>query len=208
MIFFRALCIVFLLAATASAEGFPAHFGVIGVELDDRLNVRSEPNARSEIVDTYHPHQLNIEVMRASPDGKWGFVGTGESNGWVSLRFLERQNHLAAGEFPRPFHCSGTEPFWNLDFDIRGTSYSDLATGQNHQLETQKVELSHVGASISGGTAVLIQSATITRRLDFALLACSDGMSDREFAWSARLMTETQAGQSFETGCCSQDSTH
>lgn len=208
MTFMRSLLILLFFSTAAAADDFPAHFNVTGVATDDTLNVRQAPNARAAIVMEYHPYQLNIEVTRVSPDGKWGYVSTGEGNGWTSMRYLERQNHLALGEFPRPFHCSGAEPFWNLDFNIRGTSYSSLALNETYTLETLSEDVVHSGTAIRSGETALRQSPSVTKILTFELASCGDGMSDREFPYSAVLRTQGPDGQSVETGCCSLNSTN
>lgn len=199
-----ALALIFA-ASTAVADGFPAHFSVSGVAADDWLNIRSEPRSDAVKVGDFGPYDLNIEVLRTSPDGKWGFVGNGEGNGWTAMRFLERQNHLNAGDFPRPFKCFGNEPFWTMNFGVNGTSYSELAIAQTNMLETLNEDVTYDGMRILGGTAVLKQSGTVSHTVMFKMAQCSDGMSDREFGWSAVLVTQVPSGQSFEMGCCTMD---
>ncbi|HGG04386.1 MAG TPA: SH3 domain-containing protein, partial [Aliiroseovarius sp.] len=98
----------------ALAQNLPDAFFVTGVAADDVLNIRAEPSARSAIVGQLGPQAINVEVIAFSDNGKWGKVSTGEGNGWVAMRFLERSNHTPAGEVPRPMACFGTEPFWAL----------------------------------------------------------------------------------------------
>ena len=95
------------------AETLPALFAVTGVAADDVLNIRAAPDAGAAAVGSFDPTRINIEVLDVSADGTWGMVGLPEGNGWVAMRFLERQEAVA-GSIPHPSTCIGTEPFWTL----------------------------------------------------------------------------------------------
>lgn len=203
----RFICLFLLLSTAALADGFPAHFSVSDVSQDDRLNIRSAPNGSSDIIGDYGPYQLNIEVLRTSNDTLWGLVGVGERNGWVSMRYLERQKHLAVGEFPRPLSCFGTEPFWTLTVGVRGDEYTSLATARRDALELTSENVSNNGTDIFGGRAIFNASLGANHTLIFNCGYCNDGMSDREFGWSAMLFTQSPDGNSVSVGCCSMDFT-
>lgn len=203
----RFICLYLLLSTAALADGFPAHFSVTDVSQDDRLNIRSAPNASSDIIGDYGPYQLNIEVLRTSNDNRWGLVGVGERNGWGSMRYLKRQTHLAVGEFPRPLSCFGTEPFWALTVGIRGDEYSSLATGRRDVLKLTSEAVSNNGTDILGGRAIFDAALAVNHTLIFKRGYCSDGMSDREFGWAAMLFTQSPDGNHVDTGCCSMDFT-
>jgi len=110
MMFFKALNFLVLSATVASAQSFPWVYNVTDVAEDDRLNIRAAPDAGSAILGDYYAYAVNIEVLETTPDGSWGKVGAGGRNGWVSMRFLDRQPDDYPHEFPRPMVCSGTEP--------------------------------------------------------------------------------------------------
>lgn len=203
----RFLCFFIFMATTAAADGFPAHFNVTGVADDDRLNIRAAPDHLSEIIGDYGPYRLNIEVLRTSNDGAWGYVGLGEGNGWVSMRYLERQNHLTAGEFPRPFTCFGTEPFWNLTAGLRGDEYDAPETGRR-DLTAISEQIAYSGNNVAGGSAVFQEGPTLDRTLIFKRGYCGDGMSDRKFGWTAMLFTQAPDGNSVASGCCTMDVTN
>lgn len=203
----RFICLFLLLSTAVMADGFPAYFNVTGVAHDDRLNIRSTPNGSSEIIGNYGPYQMNIEVLRTSDSGIWGRVGVGERNGWVAMRYLERQNHLATGEFPRPLSCFGTEPFWSLTVGVRGDEYTSLATGRRDVLEVTSEDISNKGREIMGGRAIFDVGQDVSHTLIFKRGYCSDGMSDREFGWMGMLFTQSSGGNNVAVGCCSMDFT-
>lgn len=98
--------VVALMASPVAAQNLPARYATTGVAAQDRLNIRSAPDASSDIIGAYGPYALNIEVIRLSDDGKWGLIGIGERNGWVAMRFLAPSDHQA----PNTFHAQCLAP--------------------------------------------------------------------------------------------------
>ena len=184
------------LATAAQADDFPGRFMVNDVASDDRLNIRSEPNAGADIVGSYPPYALNIEVLGTTPDGRWGEVGFGEGNGWVAMRYLARTPDESADEVPRPLICAGTEPFWSLGLFPRGDSFERAGEPREplSEISSARGENGFV-ISFSGETAgtstLVVQRAT-----------CSDGMSDRIFGWAALLYKAGQETDTVFSGCC------
>jgi hypothetical protein len=68
---------------------------VVGVEFDDTLNVREEPDARSQIVDELDPWATDFivtELAEQTNNGVWRQVKTEAGvAGWVNARFLVGQ---------------------------------------------------------------------------------------------------------------------
>lgn len=187
----RLLLILWLLPAAALAQSFPALHHVTGVASDDVLNIRAAPSAGAARIGAFEPGARDIEVIRTQ--GGWGLVNAGEGAGWVSMRFLRRQE---AGDYAlaRRIACSGTEPFWSLAID------------QGHSVRFSTME----GGAQSHPAGLLQRSANRSDR--FALRAgplvaviargaCSDGMSDRAYGLSVDLLTDGQAP--LRSGCCS-----
>lgn len=180
----------------ASATEFPELFSVTGVASDDVLNVRANHAASSNIVGHIAPDGKNIEIVRVSPDGKWGETNIGEASGWVSMRYLERM----AGETENPLRtelsCFGTEPFWSLHLT------------QNQSAEFQNPDTGTVVFSIGTLTASSGQTGRYATRLDnagFAVIRrefCSDGMSDRSYGLSVDVGLSSPELVMF-SGCCS-----
>ena len=121
------LSIIFfaMYGVSSDAQTLPALYDVTGVEADDSLNVRTAPDATSNIVATIHSTGTNIEVIAINDTQGWGLVNIGEQSGWTSLRYLERQPNQDTGDFPAITDCYGTEPFWNIDFDESIASWID-----------------------------------------------------------------------------------
>lgn len=189
-----------LIPISAWADSFPARFQVTGVAADDILNIRAAPIASAEIRGKLRPFAINVEVLHLSHDGKWGMVSTGESNGWVSMRYLEPRPSADPHAIPRPFTCSGTEPFWTLAMTPRGAEFSEPDTPREDLNEGFE------GVADAGYFANFDQGPYISYVLMAERAMCGDGMSDREFGFSARLFVETPDGNRFLRGCCTMDS--
>lgn len=200
MIIRAAIAASMIWATSAFAQqDLPAHYITTGIAANDTLNIRSAPDASSEIVGEYGPYTVNIEVIRLSDDGKWGFVGLGEGNGWVSMRFLEPSNHQDPNAFPRPIRCFGNEPFWNLNVTVRGDEYQELGDVR------RDLNLISENAAPDGAIAVFEEGPTLNRTLIVKKGLCQDGMSDREFGWTATLFNEAPDGNTVQSGCCTLD---
>lgn len=194
----RLLLALTLSASGAAAQELPAAFGVTNVAKEDVLNIRAAPSARSAIIGTYAPDDLNIEVLSTSPDGKWGRVGVSEGNGWVAMRFLARSEDTPTDTLPRPLICSGTEPFWTLAMTPGGDEY--LTPDDRRDLTlTAKV------AAPQGYLVTFTEGATLTHTLIVQRGLCSDGMSDRDFGWRAMLFKQAPDGNTLAAGCCTLD---
>ena len=191
-----------LLATPAFAQVFPEVYVTTGISSDDTLNIRAEPSGSAPIIGEYGPFTLNIEVLRTTPDGQWGMVGTGEGNGWVFMRYLERSDQNYPYEFSRPIRCLGTEPFWNLNVTVRGNEYLELG------MEPRDLEMIQSANAFNGGLAVFQEGPTLNRTLITKRGYCSDGMSDREYGWQATLFTEAPDGNYVQSGCCTLDTNY
>jgi len=180
------------------ADTLPAHFIVKDVAANDVLNIRSEPTASAEIVGFYGPYTTNIEVLELSPDGKWGKVGLGETNGWASLRFLEASGHVAPNEIPRPISCFGTEPFWTFNLTQRGDEFLALDADRK-DLEPSDAIVTQNGFSIEFNE---------NEQLLVSRGQCSDGMSDRDFGWQGTALLFRPDGPVVAQGCCTLDASN
>lgn len=195
-----AACALPVLAPPARAETLPAAFMVKGVAADDLLNIRAEPTASAEILGTIEPQALNVEVTEISPDGKWGLVAAGgERNGWVALRYLERQPVLDPALLPRPMTCLGTEPFWRLGLFDQGAEWQTPETPRSDLSVAQEAVAPEGFLIHAEDGAERLYTLTIQRAL------CGDGMSDRRYGFAARLFVETPEGNRLLSGCCTLD---
>lgn len=182
--------------APASAQDravpdLPALFTVTGVDWDDVLNLRAEPDAAAAIAGTLQPGSMDVEVLSLSPDGQWGLVPLGEGSGWVAMRFLVRQRE-APTPLPRPLLCRGTEPFWSLTLDSQGHVFE--RPGEGVQFLRQHGEVAGFGGGVM---AFDLDGQTLD--LTIVREACSDGMSDRPYGLTAFVWNR---GETFLEGCC------
>lgn len=186
-----------LWAQTSFAQSFPAQFAVTGVADNDVLNIRAEPRASAELIGTYWPYAVNIEVLRLSDDRAWGLVALPEGNGWVSMRYLERQT-IPAGELPLPLICVGTEPFWSLGIYPGGSEFNDPETG--------RIDIGLTNYTV-GNNGVFVRLDSTDRSIHLITRRgwCTDGMSDREFGWSATMFMQHASGSGSWSGCCTYD---
>lgn len=193
-------------AEQGSASSFPALFDVTGVTARDVLNLREEPSAGAGVAGSLAADATGIEVVRLSPDGKWGRVSRGEGAAWVSMRYLARQPAAGWETLGQPLRCLGTEPFWAFDLDTPAGQIRLSRPGQSDPLPLA-IDWSRFGSGAGGFAGLSLsdgQGGTGFASLTGA--ACSDGMSDREFSISVRLFLNLQdpdsTGRSGYFGCC------
>jgi uncharacterized membrane protein len=179
------LCAAFLAAQAETVE-------VTGVAFDDVLNLRAEPRAGAPIAGALPPAAFGIEALKRT-DG-WIYVRSGQLEGWASARFL-RPQFVPREQPPSPLQCLGTEPFWSFALEGNALTYStpDLKPVAAQIGVVQRSRNSTIVWRVAPKDGP-IASATIE-----AHQACSDGMSDRVFSFSARV--ETRDGM-FLSGCC------
>lgn len=180
----------------------PSRADVVGVAANDQLNIRSQPNAKSDVVGTLAPDAKGFEITGFDPSGSWARVSMGEASGWVSGRFVQLKNDTwALGQVPSTLSCYGTEPFWNLKRSASGMTFS-TPDQEPRQLELRVVMdrglpedpmRSLIAGDGKGRVTAVIQPQQ-----------CSDGMSDREFGLAATVIMDGQGQKSrMLTGCCS-----
>jgi uncharacterized membrane protein len=191
----RLLAWLILFALPATAQDLPALYTVTDVAPDDTLNIRSGPDAGSPVLGTLAPDATNIEVVRLSPDGRWGVVNFYDVAGWASMSFLTTQQ--SAAPMMQSLECFGTEPFWSVTF-AGHMAYTPM-DGPKRKIDitdrTRAINRTDRYA-LSGATATDSATAVITRRM------CSDGMSDTAFGLSLDFILNTRTGRMFLSGCC------
>ncbi len=169
-------------AADSIGPTLPALYQVAGIAADDHLNIRAAPDGAAEIIGTLAYDATGIEVFALSHEGHWALLNSGETSGWVALRFLapEPETRNALG-LPRGLVCSGTEPFWGMTFSEDGALI----------LRTPETQSSHaiVSAAPSAGFVQIAETGyrfvwqSSQEQVTAHILPgqCSDGMSDRAY---------------------------
>lgn len=187
------------LPVLALAGGFPAAFDVTGVVQSDALNIRAEPSASAPVIGAIGPNATSVEVLETTADGAWGKVGHAEGNGWVAMRYLSATPEPDPEHVPRPLSCFGTEPFWSIGLFQSGPEYNSPDTG------AVPLTLLDEASSPQGYLVRLEEGPAIERTLIVRRARCSDGMSDREFGFSAFVFLTSPEGNATLSGCCTLD---
>lgn len=192
----RWVALIFALCASqavAAIETWPALYDVQDVALDDMLNVRTHPNASSEIIATLAPNATSIEVIDVDEDHLWGLINTPEGFGWVSLQFMEKHPRWA-GSFPPVTACFGTEPFWSMTrtqsqtkLDYFGEVLEAAPTTDGFVSQNRYY---HFGLVIGDSRAFITENV------------CSDGMSDNLYGLTIEIFTRVEGNPAFLAGCC------
>ncbi len=193
------LLIILACPASASQDDWPALFNVTGVAQDDVLNIRAEPDAASEIIGTLAPNAANIEVLWPDEKYNWGQVNTGEGAGWISLRYLARQDGQWAGRVPPIVRCFGTEPFWSIDREGEFL----LSAGLERATTAYRVSRTLTAAGRYDPHVIQAEGPDATLWLRFGRAECSDGMSERLYGIEADAIIDGVNGPEMLSGCCS-----
>ncbi|MFT4715541.1 MAG: putative membrane protein [Paracoccaceae bacterium] len=200
--------ILFGPAAAQEMRVDPELFDVKNVASDDVLNIRRDPNGSSDKIGVLSHDQTSVEVIATVDSGKWGLVNSDEGSGWVSMRFMQPSSSTSEN-FPAGLVCSGTEPFWFLEFNLDGSADADWSP----------MGLTDEQNSIYADFWSSRPQNRITKTYGFELLKeltgsgvranglirtelCNDGMSDREFGFSIDLMLAGPE-RKLISGCCS-----
>lgn len=190
------------LAVTGSALAEPTYHRVTGVAADDVLNIRAAPRATSADIGDLAHDAHRIEVFEFDASGNWAHIAQNGRDGWVSARFLARDEvaTLADSTVPVGLVCSGTEPFWALDLHGTEARYSLPGDGDtDFALDSVDVAEGH-----SGSPALITASADTKEVIEATVtgITCSDGMSDRSYGWTMTMQLGKPGQQRFLKGCC------
>lgn len=188
-------------SAFAQDANLPELFKVVDVAQSDKLNIRSEPNAMSDVVGTFEPGEQDIEVVAQSNDGSWSQVNSGDGAGWVASKFLAVQPHTwGEGQLPESLRCLGTEPFWSLLNTEKKLTYKSI-DGEEQTFSEPKI----IERNFEGDRHRVVLAGDGDHSLTTVIQPgqCSDGMSDRNYALSATLIFQSKGAEpSALYGCC------
>ena len=191
-----------LLALPVMALAEPTYHRVTGVASTDTLNVRAAPSASSADIGDLAHDARRIEAFAFDETGNWARIALNERDGWVSTRFLTRDEveTLGPSTVPVGLVCGGTEPFWALGLYGEDARYSHPEDG-----DTDFAFDSVVVAEGRLGNPALVTVATEDAQVIEATISgesCSDGMSDRSYGWTISLQLIAPGKRRFLTGCC------
>ena len=198
----RASLIAFAIALPVLVQAEPSYHRVVGVAIDDVLNVRSEPSASSADIGDLAYDAHRIEALEFDSTGNWARIALNERDGWVATRFLTRDEVPTLGEttLPQGLICGGTEPFWALGLYGTDARYSHPVDG-----DSDFAFDSIVTAEGRLGSPALVTLATEDSRVIEATIlgaTCFDGMSDRSYGWTITMQLIALGQRRFLSGCC------
>lgn len=186
----------------------PRLFDVTGVASNDVLNIRQLPSASSPKVGALAFNQRAVEVIATHNGGRWGLVNYGKGAGWISMRFM-RELPSDPNSFPTSLHCSGTEPFWFLNFWPGGTADADwsMMLGGAPTLSLYRAYWADTPVNRSSskfGFKLLWQDAGPAAEVSGIIERgfCDDGMSERYFGYFVDVIVDS-GQRRLISGCCS-----
>lgn len=194
---FAALAIVVLagVCGAFAAEYVPT-LSVISVGRGDTLKLREQPDARSRQLGFLAPNDEGITIVgQAVQNLDWIQIQKGRARGWANARFLAYGTTSAQRRLPVRLTCTGTEPFWSVEI-----GYGRADTNFNLGQTKGRIALA-APISASGRPGLWLHSALDRRDPSSFLIeakACSDGMSDRRYAFSVA----ARMGDRLYSGCC------
>lgn len=187
--------------APAESWTAPDLYRVTGVATNDVLNVRAEPRADALKLGEFGPDAAPVEVIavREIDGARWGQVLEGGRPGWVNMAYLSpfEPETVAGSALPASLICTGTEPFWGLEFSADAASYTDPEREGDRTTLIETV----VSATARGEFPVAVDF----QGDDWAVIArerCSDGMSSDDYQWSVQYFTRIGESPAFLQGCC------
>ncbi|GLQ34555.1 hypothetical protein GCM10007939_08380 [Amylibacter marinus] len=174
----------------------PTIMQVSGLSAGDHLNLRAEPNARSEDIGDLAAGTF-VEVGVVDTSGAWARVIMGERSAWVARRYLTPVETpvLSPSGIAQNLACFGTEPFWNWSLSNGVEVTFSMSEGQRpvETLISNSVSANH---SLRYGLSSPNWGAVLEKR------ACYDGMSDRVYALQIDLLGVGGNEIKLLSGCC------
>lgn len=191
--------ILFMVALPLSCSSQPIDYNwvdVTNVNAGDTLSVRSQPDAKSEMLGELRYNQVGIKVTEKAPRGdssNWIPIQSGSLAGWVNLHYV-KPTKLAS--FAEPLKCLGTEPFWSLDSSNGQTAFSSMGDkASTYAIVNISQSQNQTNAWLFHFTDGANQRRIVLKKTG----QCSDNMSDRLYDYE--LGFELPEGR-YLTGCC------
>ncbi len=198
--FLLGICLLSVMPAWAEESLLPAYFDVAGVSRGDVLNLRAGPGTRYPVVGRLAHDARSIPVIAFDDSRRWARVRNGEGMAWASLSYLRRQPGQPDEHLPPRLHCGGTEPFWGLRIGRREARFEQ--PGQPAEVLEKRWEGTAVGM-LPHDFGLLLEGKEVAIRAVVQRGQCSDGMSDRLYGFSIRMLVESDDGPPrLYAGCC------
>lgn len=184
---------------------WPTYFRVGDLPPGETLTIRAEPNASSAERGAFKPGDGPIEVIATVRTGStdWAEFIHQENSAFVALRFLEPVEMETIGEtgVPVGLECGGTEPFWSVRFPSADRAIFD-AIGHDGGPEQFYISEALSAQNRGGAPAwIALDGDDLTAKMTIDYGWCSDGMSDRDYAWRVVFLLESPERPLMQ-GCC------
>lgn len=182
-----------LVAGTATAA---PTYSVIGVSQNDTLALRASASANAaKLADIPSDATDLVATGKVSASGEWAEIRYDGRRGWVSARYLA-YGEPGGVQIPARLQCSGTEPFWAITLRP-GTIDADL----NFLDRSYKRPIAGVSAAMNHNDIWIVKSPSGRTAISLIVRkeSCSDGMSDRDYPFSAVALVP---GADIIAGCC------
>ena len=220
IIAFTAMLLIVISAAFGGETGVQT-YRVIGVSPSDPsgLNVRDNVIEAQNIGETNVVGHLQWNKKGIISSGLvveignsvWRQIRSGELIGWVNEKYLEEETVPSLKEpTPDKLKCSGTEPFWSLNFSKSATSFSGSDLENGDWLEDVKLDTlaTHPIVEMGPGSwlVTLKPEATgsyIRTIISKAVPLCTDGMSNVLFPYEIIVLKGKVPRPVY--GCCQID---
>jgi uncharacterized membrane protein len=191
----HALLILTLLAAFVGPARADMSYSVFNVRPGDTLNMRTQPDPRAAVVQTIPHDAEGITLTGRMAQGAWAEATYRRKRGWINARFLGLGSP-GRYQLPAYLDCSGTEPFWSIavtpiqaraDMMFAERRYGFRLTRAQSAMNRSDILLLR-GVSRPGEMSLILRHE-----------ACSDGMSDTHYPYSAVALL---SGLDMVAGCC------
>ena len=197
------LFLVLLIFAQVGVVSAKGAYNVTGVAADDYLNVREQPDVKSQIVTRIPFDGSGIRRLDGTNnvDGQlWWRIKWEGKQGWVNKRYLllpqKKEPTTKNSDSKAALHCGGTEPFWGIKITKQALTFTPMG-GEKLNLPIVFNKTSDNNTKIAAIYAKK-QGEQVMAILQ-KVRSCSDGMSDIDYPYSISAVINNQQ---FYSGCC------
>ena len=197
MIFKRLTALLILCFSTLPLYAADQLYKVTNIFAAETLNIRKGANVKTPILSSLPYNAKNIKIIQRQPNSTWVKITAPSLRtlGWVNSHYLKSYSNT----LPNAYSCSGTEPFWRVDIDIKAAKIeAHVLSGSSNYFNVPMTINTHAMNSpktsriITGNDKKHFITAFISEG------SCNDGMSDKVFDYQIIGLLDDKA----YSGCC------
>lgn len=188
--------LAFVVATATLAFAAPLSYSVLGVDANDTLALRAGPSASAQKLADIPADAEGLRTTgRTTASGDWIELRYEGQRGWVSARYLAF-GPAGGIQLPALLRCSGTEPFWSVDVSPQRTKAELNFLDRKYMLP-----ITRAASAMNRNEIWIVKAASGKTQLSLIVRqeSCSDGMSDRDYPYSAIALVP---GSDIIAGCC------